>query len=307
MVSDIRICEGLSDLSDSYMGWILDQWGVLHDGNKPYDGVIEALQELKKRKKQIILLSNSGKRAKTNADRLEKIGFDVSLFTDIITSGEMTWQGLKNRDEGIFKGLGDQCLLFSRQNDTAILDGCGISVVDTVEKADFILMSGIDRVDKQLSDYEPYLREGVRKGLKMICANPDMRALMGAQTYLGPGQVAKKYADFGGVVHYIGKPHAPIYRTVMARFTDVLPSQMVMVGDSLGHDILGAAQVGLDACLVGTGVHAAAYKQAQSMDHLIKILSTLAVNYGVRPNFFVSNFIWGKALPDRKNRRKKTS
>ena len=102
MVSDIRICEGLSDLSDSYMGWILDQWGVLHDGNKPYDGVIEALQELKNRKKQIVLLSNSGKRAATNAERLEKIGFDISLFNAIMTSGEMTWNGLKNRDEGVF-------------------------------------------------------------------------------------------------------------------------------------------------------------------------------------------------------------
>ena len=205
------------------------------------------------------------------------------------------------------EGLGEKCLLFSRQNDTAILDGCDISVVDTVAEADFILMSGIDGIEREIADYEPYLREGVRKGLKMICANPDMRALMGSKTYLGPGQVAKKYTEFGGVVHYIGKPHAPIYRSAMAAFDDILPSQMVMVGDSLGHDISGAINVGLDACLVGTGVHAAAYKQAQSPDHLLKILNTLGVNYGVRPHFFVADFIWGKALPDRKNKRKKTT
>ena len=168
MISETRFCQGCSDLSDSYHGWILDQWGVLHDGQQPYDGVLETLQELKGRKKQIVLLSNSGKRAHTNADRLEKIGFDVSMFDGIVTSGEMTWKGLNERNEGIFAGLGDKCLLFSRQNDTSIVDGCGLQLVDTVEAADFILLSGSDAPEKSMVDYEPFLRDGVRKGLKMI-------------------------------------------------------------------------------------------------------------------------------------------
>lgn len=305
-MSEIRFCQGCSDLSDSYHGWILDQWGVLHDGHAPYDGVLETLQELKNRKKQIVLLSNSGKRAQTNADRLEKLGFDTSLFDGILTSGEMTWQGLSSRDEGIFAGLGDKCLLFSRQNDKSIIDGCGVQLVDTVDEADFILLSGSDAPEKSLSDYEPYLRDGVRKGLKLICANPDMKAIMGNETHTGPGEIAKKYEDFGGVVHYIGKPHTPIYKAAMAKFTGVFPASTLMVGDSLGHDILGAVRSGIDSCLVGTGLHASAYKNIKDNQDLVKVLRTLSSNHGARPNFFVPSFMWGQALPDRKNRRKKT-
>ena len=306
MSSDIRICQGLSDLSDSYQGWILDQWGVLHYGKAPYPGVLDALQELKSRNKQIVLLSNSGKRAETNMARMEEIGFDPDVFTAVLTSGEMTYEGLKARDSGIFQGLGDKCYLFSRQGDTAIVDGCGITLVDQMDQADFIMLAGLDHSEKTIESYEPELREGVRRGLKMICANPDMRALMGDQTFLGPGEIAKRYNDFGGVVHYIGKPHTPIYKAAMERFDGILPSQMIMVGDSLGHDILGAARSGIDTCLVGTGIHAASYKPVKTPEMLQKTLHTLSINYGVRPNFFCPQFEWGKALPDRKNRRKRT-
>ena len=54
-----KFCQGISDISDSYMGFIIDQWGVLHDGHRPYEGVVECLKELKARKKHIIILSNS--------------------------------------------------------------------------------------------------------------------------------------------------------------------------------------------------------------------------------------------------------
>ena len=75
-----RLCKGLSDISDSYSGFIIDQWGVLHDGKTPYEGVVECLKELKSRKKHVIILSNSGKRAEENKERLKKIGIGPSLL-----------------------------------------------------------------------------------------------------------------------------------------------------------------------------------------------------------------------------------
>ena len=61
-----KFCQGISDISDSYSAFIIDQWGVLHNGERPYDGVIDCLRELKERKKEIIILSNSGKRSEQN-------------------------------------------------------------------------------------------------------------------------------------------------------------------------------------------------------------------------------------------------
>ncbi|MCD8497905.1 MAG: hypothetical protein LRZ85_07400 [Alphaproteobacteria bacterium] len=125
-----KLCQGISDISDSYSGFIIDQWGVLHDGEKPYDGVVECLKELKARGKYIIILSNSGKTADSNKERLKQIGIPSTLYNDIVTSGEMTWQGLQAQDEGIFKGLGKNCYLISRGGDKSILEGVDISVVD---------------------------------------------------------------------------------------------------------------------------------------------------------------------------------
>lgn len=306
MLSEIKICEGLSDLSDSYQGWIVDQWGVLHDGEKPYEGVLDTLKELKARGKQLIILSNSGKRSHLNIKRMEELGFDMSVFDHVVTSGEVTWQGLKEQKDHVFQGLGQNCLLFSRGNDRTILEDTGITVVESADNADFILLSGVDAPEKTLTYYEAQLKIAARRGLKMICANPDMKGIMGAQTTLGPGQIAKRYQDFGGVVHYIGKPHSLIYKVVMEKFVDVLPSGMIVVGDSLAHDILGGAHTSLDTCLIGAGLHRVAFNKDQTEEDFQKTLNTLGSNFGVRPTAFAKSFTWGKALPDRKNKKKKS-
>ena len=54
-----KFCEGLSDISDSYMGCIIDDWGVLHDGEDAFPGAVDCLKELKQRKKEIIILTLS--------------------------------------------------------------------------------------------------------------------------------------------------------------------------------------------------------------------------------------------------------
>ncbi len=306
ITDNIKICEGISEISDSYTGIILDQWGVIHDGEAPYEGVIDALTNLKKRNKQIILLSNSGKRAEPNAERLREMGFDTALFDHIVTSGEMTWTGLRMQTEGIFKGLGKRCLLFSRGGDRSIVEGLDVEIVDSATDADFILVSGSDAPEKTLADYEPDLKIGVRKGIKLLCANPDTKAIMGSKTLLGPGQIAKRYIDFGGVAHFIGKPHQPIFQYALSLFKNVLPSGVVVIGDSLSHDILGGLNSSLDTCLVGTGLHASAFKGLQSDIARRKALQILALNFGVKPDYFVPTFQWGKPLPDRKNKRRST-
>lgn len=306
-MDDIRLCQGISELCDSYSGYLLDQWGVLHDGVKPYDGVMEALTELKARHKQIIVLSNSGKRAEDNAKRMQALGFDLNLFDHIITSGELTWLGLKERKSGVFEGLGDKCLLISRGNDASFIDGLDLQIVSKAEDATFILVSGMDDPPKgrTVADLEPMLRVGVQKKLKMICANPDLQALIGASAHAGAGAVAKRYEEFGGVVRYIGKPFPPIFRHAQSLFKDVLPSTTVVIGDSLPQDIMGGVNCGLDTCLVATGVHAAAFRAVKGRDDCHKVLRALGTNFGVRPNFWIPKFHWGKVLLDRKNKRRK--
>ena len=136
-MSKTKFCQGISDISDSYQAFILDQWGVLHNGDKPYDGVIECLKELKGRNKHIIILSNSGKRAAQNRETLSNLGITPGLYDDIVTSGELTWQGLNDQKEGVFENIGKKCFLMSRNNDRSIIDGLDeVEVVDNVESFD---------------------------------------------------------------------------------------------------------------------------------------------------------------------------
>ena len=251
-----KFCQGISDISDSYSGFIIDQWGVLHDGEKVFDGVVECLKELKSRNKFIIILSNSGKTADANKERLKKMGIGPSLYDVIMTSGEMTFQGLKAQDDGVFKNLGKKCYLISRGGDTSIVDGIDIQLVEDINDAEFLIISGSDAPEKTIGDYEPVLRKAAQKRLKALCANPDSQAITAMGAVMGPGTIAQRYKDFGGVVHYIGKPHQPIFQHCLKilQQKDIFPGQTVMIGDSMAHDIAGGAMANIDTCLVKIGL-----------------------------------------------------
>ncbi|MEM7679425.1 MAG: TIGR01459 family HAD-type hydrolase [Pseudomonadota bacterium] len=307
IVEKTKFCQGISDISDSYMGFIIDQWGVLHDGKKTYDGVLETLKELKQRGKYVIILSNSGKRSEENKERLKEVGIGPTLYNEILTSGEMTWQGLETQDEGFFKNLGNKCYLISRGGDRSIVDGLNIEVVDDPEEATFLLISGADSPEKKLEDYEPALKKAARKQLVGLCANPDSRGVMGRDYIMGPGTLAARYRDFGGVVHYIGKPHQPIFQRCIKTLQehDIYPGQTVMIGDAMGHDILGGHLVNIDTCLVKAGLHAPAFAKANTVKDVEKALTLLCNQYNnVRPNYLVHTMKWGTPLPDRKHKKR---
>ncbi len=302
-----KFCQGISDISDSYMGFIIDQWGVLHDGDRPYPGVVDCLRELKNRNKHIIILSNSGKRSENNIERMKKIGIGPSLYDELITSGELAWQGMKNQDNGFFKGLGKKVYIISRGGDRSIVDGLDLEVVDDIKKATFLVISGADSPEMTLEDYEPVLKAAARKQLKALCANPDSRGLMGTQNIMGPGTVARRYQDFGGVVHYMGKPHQPIFQHCIKIFQEkeIYPGQTIMIGDTMAHDILGGNLVNIDTCLVKCGLHEPSFANAATPAHVNRALTLLINQYNnVRPKYLVETLKWGKALPDRKHKKR---
>lgn len=303
-----KFCQGISDISDSYNACIIDQWGVLHNGEKVYEGVVDCLKELKGRQKHIIILSNSGKRADENKERLKKFGIGPGLYDEIVTSGEMTWQGLSDQKEGVFKNIGAKCFLMSRGGDTSIIDGLDIELVEDINEADFLLISGSDAPERNFVDYyEPLLKQAIKKRLRAICANPDSRALLGNNYVMGPGMIARRYQDFGGIVDYIGKPHKPIFQHCIRKLQEkeIYPGQTVMIGDTMAHDIIGAAYVNIDTCLVRSGIHYGSFKHCQNPGEIDKALNVLILQYNnVRPTYLINRLQWGKALPDRKHKKR---
>ncbi len=306
-IINTKFCEGISDISDSYSAFIIDQWGVLHDGIKVYDGIVDCLKQLKDRQKYVIILSNSGKRAEANEKRLTELGIPPTLYDQIITSGEVTWQGLHNQSEGYFENIGKKCVVISRGGDRSIVESLDVTVVDEPKDADFLIISGTDAPEKTLEDYEPLLKEAARYNLKAICANPDSLGIMGNRSIMGPGTLAARYNDFGGIIEFIGKPHQYIFQYCIKILQEknIYPGQTVMIGDTMAHDILGGSLVNIDTCLVKRGLHNSVFagcEEPADVDHALDILIRQYNN--VRPKYLVDNLIWGKALPDRKHRRR---
>jgi HAD superfamily hydrolase (TIGR01459 family) len=309
MLEQVKICEGISDISDSYNGFLIDQWGTLHNGSQPYDGVVEALKNLRQRGKQIILISNSGHRADVDGDRLAKIGISSDCYDHIVTSAEMTWQNLNNRADGVFKNMGKKCFLLSRHENRSVVEGVDdLTIVDDIDDADFVLLTGSDAPEKTLEDYyNPILKKASQRHLKMICANPETTITIDGVHYMGSGKIAGQYEEFGGVVTYIGKPFPSIFQYALSLFKGIYPSQICMIGDGFANDIRGAKYLDMDSAFIASGMHMGSLGKVSNTNDIHKVLKMLGVNHGVLPTYFVPKFHWGKALPDRKNKRKKTT
>ena len=93
-MTQIRNIEHLSKIIDQYDLFIIDQWGVLHNGKSGYKHAIKCIKKLVTSQKKLIIISNSSKRKNTTIDRLPKLGFDKNNFVEVLTSGEMVWQRL---------------------------------------------------------------------------------------------------------------------------------------------------------------------------------------------------------------------
>ncbi len=91
----VPLLAGIAPLADRYDGYILDLWGVLHDGAHPLPGAVDALHRLREQGKHIVILSNAPRRAAAVIKRIEEIGISRSLYDELLSSGEATWRWLK--------------------------------------------------------------------------------------------------------------------------------------------------------------------------------------------------------------------
>jgi len=278
-----RKIERLSVLADSFDLFLIDQFGVLHDGVKPYRGTIECLASLKSRGKSVVLLSNSGKRAAANIARLVDLGFSRELFDDVVTSGEVAWQGIVAYSFGMPFVPGSSMFVVGHDDHDYGFEKLGVRLVDDPAAADFIMIAASRAPKISLEQYGEILATAAASDIPALCCNPDRLMLTAAGVQPSAGEIASLYCKLGGRVTFVGKPYPAMYAFARNQCLGGGPARTLAIGDSIEHDICGGFNARLPTALVRTGLC-----QDLSDDELSNKLAT----YGAAPDFVLPGLYW---------------
>ncbi len=247
---------GFGALAENYDGFIVDLWGVVHDGVRLLPGVLDCLTRLRDTGKRVVFLSNAPRRAAGIAMTLTNMGLSRGLYEGIISSGEAVHVALRDRTDE-FAALGRRLYHLGPPRDRDVFETLDYTQVPGPAAADFILNTGPDDVlgpqDPDL--YNDVLAAGLEAGVIMVCANPDLEVLRDGTPIICAGALAQRYQAAGGVVILRGKPDPAIYGPVLAML-GTSRARTLAVGDSLRTDIQGAKAAELDSCWVLSGIHA---------------------------------------------------
>lgn len=271
--------ESLAEIVSRYDGFILDQFGVMHNGKEALPGAAECVEQLFTQGKKLIILSNTSSPSETALSKLPKMGFDRNFIEGAVTSGEEAGRyiretyGRKDGDDSIKK----KAIWFTWAKEPVsplpFLEKCGdIVVTNDAEEADFVIAHGAGVIwddcntqsmyslgsfidDGDMSRISPVLEECKERGLPMVCANPDYIMIRpdGSTGHM-PGKIARQYEKIGGKCTYFGKPHTEHFQACLKKL-GLDPSRVAHVGDSLHHDVAGANSAGIASVFITGGIH----------------------------------------------------
>lgn len=290
MRSDKKI-NNLSQISDLYDAFLIDAWGVLHDGGEVFPHAYQCLQSLKLQAKTVVILSNAARRTLEFERLLRVSGIDSSLFDFTMSSGELFWKKYKN---GSFPKYGDNCFYLGPQHSKGIIEELELTLVDSVEKADFMVNTGAEGNLSNAKSFTHLLENAVKKNLPMICANPDLIAIRKGIRGICAGAIATLYYQLGGEVEYVGKPYVQIYQECKASLVNIPKSRVLMIGDGLQTDILGANNFGIDSLFIMDGIYSEEIKVIrQNSTKTTNIdLEMLFEKEGAKPDFIIDKLLF---------------
>jgi HAD superfamily hydrolase (TIGR01459 family) len=274
---------GFAPLAARYDGFILDLWGVIHDGVTPYAGAVDCLQRLRAAGKPSVLLSNAPRRSAVAQEGMRSMGIADNLYTAIVTSGEAAHVMLRDRTDPWFIALGPRVYHLGPDRDRNVIDNLPFEPVPDPAGADWVLNTGPDDHSNptDIGEYETILQACAVDRLPMLCANPDLEVIRGGRRVICAGTLALRYEALGGDVRSIGKPDPAIYGPVL-KILSVPPARVLAVGDALRTDIAGATAASLDSCWVLGGIHQGAHFDP----------TAAATEAGLDPVAAIPAFVW---------------
>jgi HAD superfamily hydrolase (TIGR01459 family) len=262
----VPILSSISGLASSTDAWIVDIWGVMHNGARAFDAAAQACRRFRASGGIVLLLSNAPRPFTAVIAQLDTIGVARDAYDGGVTSGDVAremiadWQRRPllhigpDRDKGLFEGFD---LHFA-----------------AADAAEAVICSGLyDDTKEAPADYADLFAGLVARKVPMICANPDILVERGEKLIYCAGALAAAYQAEGGEVIYAGKPYLPIYERTLALIDrmhgrPVPKERIVAVGDGLETDLKGAHVAGLGSVFIASAVHVPGGLDAGVLDKL---------------------------------------
>lgn len=245
---------GLGDIAADHDAILCDIWGVVHNGVALFPGVAEALTRFRALGKPVVMLTNAPRPSGPIHAQLARLGLPREAYDEIVTSGDCTREMLASRPGGRVFHVGPE-------RDMPLFEGLDLALVEA-EAAELCVVTGLyDDTTETPEHYRALLDGLLRRGMPMVCANPDLVVERGTTMIYCAGAIGALYREMGGAVTLYGKPYQGVYDMALARLAGLAgrvlpPARILAIGDAFATDLRGADLNGLSALFVTAGIHA---------------------------------------------------
>jgi len=249
----IPIRSSISSVAPDSKAWLVDIWGVLHNGARAFPAACAACKTFRAQGGIVVLISNAPRPFPAVVPHLASLGVPADTYDTGITSGDVT--------RGLLEAWrGRRVLHIGPERDLGLFTDRDVHLA-TAETAEMVVCSGLyDDTKETPADYAPLFADLLARGLPMICANPDIKVERGGELVWCAGALAADYETKGGNVTYAGKPHLPVYEQAfgtIARLAGgpVAKESILAIGDGLETDLRGAHAAGLASVFIASAIH----------------------------------------------------
>ena len=250
----------IEKLIEQYSVLLIDAYGVIVNKSGAISGARQLITELKRAKKPYYILTNDASRLpQTMAERFNKFGLPIDPDR-IISSGALLKDYFAQNQLA-----GARCVVLGPEDSVRYVEIAGGKVVSSTDPFDVLVIGDehgypfLDTVDSVLSGLFNQLDHG--DAVRLILPNPDLiypktdrdfGITSGSVALMFEAALQQRYPAIPPLrFERLGKPHAAIFQEALQRSGT---RDIVMVGDQLGTDILGANEFGIDSVLVGTSI-----------------------------------------------------
>lgn len=245
----IKHLTDITEVIDLYDNFIIDVFGVVHDGMDKYHNSEKTVEYLNTRKKNYVFLSNAPRPTEVLYKKIEELNLPIP-HERLITSG-MFFINIFQSDK-IYSNA--KYFVLGEETNRDLLKDLNVQRVEDITQADFMLSLMFTEDPNTIPSFDETFAKALKLKIKLVCPNPDKIVHYGNTVRYTAGFFADRYKKMGGEVIYFGKPFAQVYDYIFDKYK-FDKKRTLAIGDGLETDILGANSIGIDSLLIRGGIH----------------------------------------------------